>query len=32
MGHRRQIHEDGSFHTTQEGLEDSGTLSENLRP
>jgi hypothetical protein len=32
MGHRRQIHEDGSFHTTEEGSEDSGTPSEDIRP
>jgi hypothetical protein len=32
MGHHRQIHEDGSFHTTQEGSENSGVPSKNIRP
>jgi hypothetical protein len=32
MGHRQQIHEDGSLHTTQEGSEDGRAPSEDIRP
>jgi hypothetical protein len=31
MGHRWQIHKDGSFYTTQKGPEDSGIPSKDIR-